>query len=61
MLEQVINLTDKWWSNVGQKEAMSIFLTTGTLELGAPTVVRILPEAKFGTYILTLCSLSSAR
>ena len=43
VLEQVINLTDKWWSNLGQKEALSIVFTTGAPGPDAPTVVRILP------------------
>ena len=60
MLEQVINITDRWWSNVGQKEALSIVLATGAPGPGAPTIVRILPEANSGAYILTLRSLSSA-
>ena len=43
-LEQVIDVTDKWWSNVGEKEACSIILATGAPgPPGAPTVVRILP------------------
>jgi hypothetical protein len=42
-LEQVINLTDTWLSNVGQKETLTIVLTTGAPGPNAPTVVRILP------------------
>jgi hypothetical protein len=42
-LEQVINLADKWWSNVGEKEAFSIVLASGAPGPGAPIVVRILP------------------
>ena len=42
-LEQVINVTDKWWSNVGEKEALSIILATGAPGPGAPVVVRIFP------------------
>ena len=42
-LEQVINLTDKWWSNVGQKEALFIFLVTAAPGPGAPTIVSIFP------------------
>ena len=41
MLEQVINATDKWWSNVGQKEALSIILAAGAPAPNAPMVVRI--------------------
>ena len=41
-LEQIINLTDKWWSNVGEKEALSIILATGAPGPGAPIVVRII-------------------
>ena len=43
MLEQVIDLTDKWWSNVGEKEAFSVILGTGAPAPGAPIVVRIPP------------------
>ena len=42
-LEQLINLIDKWWSNIGPKEALSTILTTGAPGPGAPMVVRILP------------------
>ena len=42
MLEQVINLTDKWWPNIGQKVALSIVLTTGAPGPDASTVVRVL-------------------
>ena len=58
VLEEVINLANKWWSNVGEKEAFSIALATGAPD--APTVVRICSyEANYGTYyLLTLCSLS---
>ena len=42
VLEQVIDLADKWWSNVGQKEALSIILTTGAPGPGAPKIVRVL-------------------
>lgn len=42
MLEQVIDLTDKWWSNVGQKQAVSIILGTGAPGPDAPMVVRYL-------------------
>ena len=41
MLEQVVNATDKWWSNVGQKEALSIFLATRAPAPNAPKIVRI--------------------
>jgi hypothetical protein len=40
VLEQVIDLTDKWWSNVGEKQAMSIILGTAAPGPGAPMVVR---------------------
>ena len=61
MLEQVISVADKWWSNVGQKEALSIILATGAPGPNAPTVVRISPVKQTrGVYILTLCSLSSS-
>ena len=43
VLEQVINLIDKWWPNIGQKEALTIVFTTGAPRPDAPTVVRILP------------------
>ena len=43
VLEQVIDLADKWWSNVGQKEAFSIILATGAPGPGAPIIVRFLP------------------
>ena len=44
MLEQIISVADKWWSNVGQKEALSIVLATGAPGPNAPTVVRIFPK-----------------
>ena len=40
ILDQVFSVTDKWWPNVGQKEAIAITLTTDTHGPGAP-VVRI--------------------
>ena len=51
-LEQVINVTDKWWSNVGQKEATSTIFATGSPGPGAPKVVRILPTSMRQTLIL---------
>jgi len=41
-LEQVINLTDKWWSKVGEKEAFSIVLATGAPGPGAPIVPLVI-------------------
>jgi hypothetical protein len=43
VLEEIINLTDKWWSNVGQKEVLTIILAAGAPGPGAPIVVRIFP------------------
>jgi hypothetical protein len=42
MLDQVFNVIDKWWPNVGPKEGVAITLTTDVLGPGAPMVVRIL-------------------
>ena len=58
MLDQVINAASKLWSNVGEKEAFSIVLTTGAPGPNAPTVVSIKKNA--GSEILTLYSLSSS-
>jgi len=41
-LEQVINIADKWWSNVGQKEALSFILTTGAPGPNAPMVPLVI-------------------
>ena len=40
LLDQVIDVSDKWWPNVGQKEAMAITLTTDSPAPGAPVIVR---------------------
>ena len=42
MLEQIISVADKWWSNVGQKEALSLILATGAPGPNAPTIVRVI-------------------
>ena len=42
VLDQVIDVTDKWWSNVGEKEAVSIVLANGIPGSDAPAAVRIL-------------------
>ena len=48
VLEEVINLANKWLSNAGEKEAFSIGFATGAPD--APTLVRICsPEANSGT------------
>ena len=38
MLEQVIDLIDAWWSNIGQKQTLMCILTTVP---DAPTIVRM--------------------
>jgi hypothetical protein len=60
VLDQLINVTDKWWLNVGRKEGLSITLTAGAPGPGAPTIVCILSMRKLcHFFILTLRSLSS--
>jgi hypothetical protein len=39
-LEQVINLIDTWWANIGEKQTLMLILST---DPDAPITVRILP------------------
>ena len=52
VLDQVIDVTDKWWSNVGEKEAVSIVLANGIPGSDAPAAVRILFMGQLETLVL---------
>ena len=48
-LEQVVNLTDTWWPNVGPKETLMIALTTAPDDR---TIVGILPKRQSLIFIM---------